>query len=350
MRSKPERHFRLLIALCASLIGPLAAAQTTALPPGLEALPTGPSSATQPPSPSASDGSVLHTPPAPQPIPGTAEIALPRGGMDAQTPRGLPINLATALQLAGVNPLDIAAATAQVRQALALYLQAKVLWIPNLNGGVDYFRHDGVQQNIFLGPNFRTDRQSFFVGGGPSLAVGLTDAVYNPLATRRVVASRRADLQAARNDVLFNVSQAFFNLQDARGRLLGIGAAIVRAELLVNFTTHLAPSLIAPLEINRSQTELQSLRQTQQLAIRDWRVASANSRRFFCSSRPRYWSPSSRPSFSSHSSPLANRSMSWFVSPFRTGPRSLRGASSSPRPTPFCAAKRHALSYPIFTC
>jgi outer membrane protein TolC len=195
--------------------------------------------------------------------------------MDASAPRGLPINLATALQLAGVNPLNIAAASAQVRQSLALYLQAKVLWIPNINGGIDYFRHDGVQQNLFTGPNFRKDRQSFFVGGGPYLAVGLTDAVFAPLAARRVVAARRADLQAARNDVLFNVAQAFFNLQDARGRLLGIGATIVRAELLVNFAKGLAPSLIPPLEINRAQTELQSLRQTQQLAIRDWRVASA---------------------------------------------------------------------------
>ncbi len=53
-----------------------------------------------------------------------------------------------------------------------------------------------------------------------------------------------------------------------------MGASIDRAELLVNFTRGLAPSLIAPLEINRAQTELQSLRQTQQVAIRDWRVAS----------------------------------------------------------------------------
>jgi outer membrane protein TolC len=195
--------------------------------------------------------------------------------MDAENPRGLPINLATALQLAGVNPLDIAAATAQVRQSLALYLQAKVLWVPNLNAGVDYFRHDGVQQNLFTGPNFRKDRQSFFVGGGPYLNVGLTDSIFAPLAARQVVSARRADLQAARNDVLYNVSQAFFDLQAARGKLLGLGASILRAELLVNFAKGLAPSLIPPLEINRAQTELQSLRQTQQLAIRDWRVASA---------------------------------------------------------------------------
>ncbi len=197
------------------------------------------------------------------------------GGGDAVLPEGCPINLATALHLSGVRPLDIATAAAQVEQALALQLQARVLWIPNLNGGIDYFRHDGVQQNLFTGENFRLGRQTFFVGGGPGMSVGLTDAIFAPLAARRVVASRRADLQSARNDVLLGVAQSYFNVQAARGRLLGVGAAIVRAELLVNFTKGLAPSLIAPLEINRAQAELQSLRQSQQIAIRDWRVASA---------------------------------------------------------------------------
>jgi outer membrane protein TolC len=195
--------------------------------------------------------------------------------MSVPTPKGLPVNLATALQLAGVRPLDIAAATAQVQQAVALHLQAKVLWIPSLNAGVDYFRHDGVQQNIFTGENFRKGRQSFFVGGGPFLSVGLTDAIFNPLAARRVVNASHADLQAARNDVLFQVTGAFFNLQATRGRLAGIDATIVRAERLVEFARGLAPSLIAPLEINRAQTELQSLLQFQQVAIRDWRVTSA---------------------------------------------------------------------------
>jgi outer membrane protein TolC len=195
--------------------------------------------------------------------------------MYAKIPLGLSINLATALQLAGVRPLDIEAAMVQIQEAVAEQLQTKALWIPSLNAGVDYFRHDGVAQNLFTGENFRKGRQSFFVGGGPSLAVGLADAIFNPLAARRVVAARQADLQAARNEVLFTVSQAFFEVQSARGRLLGISAALVRAELLVNFAKGLAPSLIAPLEINRAQAELQSLRQGQQVAIRDWRVASA---------------------------------------------------------------------------
>ncbi len=274
MRRRRHRRWLLPLTLGAMLLGPEAHAQPGPLPPALDERVSPPSAGDQRSELGAVER-MMPVPAAPRPIPGPAGAGLSRGGMDAHVPSGLPINLATAMSLAGLRPLDIAAATAFLQQALALHLQAKALWIPNVNAGVDYFRHDGVQQNIFSGENFRKGRQSFFVGGGPFLNVGLTDAIFSPLAARRVVESRRADLQTARNDVLLQVSQAFFNLQAARGRLLGAGASIDRAELLVNFTKGLAPSLIAPLEINRAQTELQSLRQTQQVAIRDWRVASA---------------------------------------------------------------------------
>jgi outer membrane protein TolC len=276
MRRRRGARWMLPIVLWGSSVGRDGAAQTIAPPPP-PALDDrqAPLSSGAGPAPSGSEARLAAPPAAPQPIPGLAGMGLPVGGMDATIPQGLPINLATAMQLAGVRPLDIATATAQVEQALALQLQAQALWIPNLNAGVDYFRHDGVQQNLFTGVNFIKGRQSLMAGGGPSLSVGLTDAIFAPLAARQVVASRRADLQAARNDSLLAVSQAFFNLQESRGRLLGVGASIVRAEMLVRFATGLAPSLIAPLEINRAQTELQSLRQNQQIAIRDWRIASA---------------------------------------------------------------------------
>src|SRR5262245_50476735 len=271
MRPSRGHPWLLPIMLWAWLFGRDAPAQPVPLPAAIDER--------QGPRNSAEE-SPMTPPPAPRPIAGAAEMGLAIGsaggsGAGARWPQGLPINLATAAQLAGVQPLDIATAEALVAQALAEQLQAKALWIPNLNGGGAYFRHDGVQQNFFQGPLFRQGLNTTFVGGGPSLSVGLADAVFAPLAARRVVAARRADVQAARNDVLFSVAQSYFDLQAARGRLLGVGAATARAELLVNFTQELAPSLIAPLEINRARAELQSLRQTEQAAIRDWRVASA---------------------------------------------------------------------------
>src|SRR4051812_40684494 len=83
--------------------------------------------------------SLAQTPPLPPalPDPPGANAALPANlSIDIQTalasqptsgPQGVPINLAAALRLAGVSPLDIAAATARLEQALGLLIQAKAL-------------------------------------------------------------------------------------------------------------------------------------------------------------------------------------------------------------------------------
>ncbi len=260
-----------------------------------------PTSENRPAAPLAADNPITPMPVAPLPIPGSANVALPVGGRDAVTPQGLPINLATAMQLAGVRPLDIATATALVEQALAEQLQAKVLWIPNLNAGVDYFRHDGVQQNLFTGVNFRKGRQTLFDGGGPTLFVGLADVIYSPLAARRIVASRRADVQTARNDSLFSVAQAFFELQQARGRLLGTGASVIRAEMLVNFTKGLAPSLIAPWRSTGLRPSSRAFDKfSRSIFATGWSPARGWPR-FSCSTRLRSFSRSSRRSCKSRS-------------------------------------------------
>ncbi len=201
----------------------------------------------------------------------TALISQPATGPEG----GVPIDLAVALRLAGVNPLDIAAATARLDQALGLLLQAKALKIPNLNGGLGYYRHDGVNQNLFTGGLFQKGSNALQLGGGPTINVALADAIFAPLAAKRVVVSRRADIQAAQNNVLNTVAQYYFNLQEAKGRLVGAEATIVRTERLVQLAEGLAPALIAPLEINRTRAQLENVRQFRETTLNDWRVASA---------------------------------------------------------------------------
>jgi outer membrane protein TolC len=228
-----------------------------------------------------------QTPPVPPALPDApgANVASPANiAFDIQMalasqptsgPQGVPINLAAALRLAGANPLDIAAASARLDQALGLLIQAKALKIPNLNGGLGYYRHDGTNQNLFTGQAFQKGTNAIQLGGGPTINLALTDAIFAPLAAKRVVGARRADVQAARNDVLNTVAQFYFNLQEAKGRLVGAEATIVRAESLVRFAEGLAPSLIAPLEINRSRAQLENVRQFRETTLNDWRVAGA---------------------------------------------------------------------------
>ncbi len=167
-----------------------------------------------------------------------------------------PIDLANALRLAGANLIDIAVARQQINQAMALLGQARSLWLPSLFYGPTWYRADGQVQTI-NGPVETIDRSSLFVGGTAALAnsfpaaspgtgypplnslsgtLRLSDAIFAPLAARRVVNANRAGLQAATNNALLKVTEAYFDLQAATGRLAIAREAAANAEGLSQIT------------------------------------------------------------------------------------------------------------------
>ncbi|MCI0464495.1 MAG: TolC family protein, partial [Gemmataceae bacterium] len=188
--------------------------------------------------------------------------------------RPLPINLPTALQLGNARALDIALASQRIRLAAAQLDRAHVLWLPSLQFGVDYLRHDGRIQDV-RGDLFDTSRSAFLAGVAPNAVFAVTDAIFEPLAARQVVRARQAAWQAAANDTLFAVAEAYFSAQQARGELAGAEDAVGRAEDLVRRTDKLAPGLVPPVEVARARTELARRRQALHLARERWRVASA---------------------------------------------------------------------------
>lgn len=207
--------------------------------------------------------------------PATAPLPLPAAPAGVPDARPLPIDLPTALRLAGVSPLDIAVAAERLKVAAAQYDRASVLWLPNLTAGADYFRHDGQIQDI-VGTVFNTSRSSVLVGGGPALTLPVGDALYAPLAARQVVRSRRADVQAARNDSVLAVAEAYFGVQQARGEVAGAADAVRRADDLVRRTEQLAPGLVPAVEVNRAKAEAARRRQGVEVAYERWQVASAD--------------------------------------------------------------------------
>ncbi len=213
--------------------------------------------------------------PAPQPLPSASpapvNLSLPA---PAASDQPLPINLPTALQLAGVRPLDIALASERIKVAAAQMDRAQVLWLPTVFLGGDYFRHDGQIQDI-SGNVFGTSKQSMLLGVGPYAVFAVTDALFAPLAARQDVRAREALLEAARNDSLLAVAEAYFNVQQARGELAGAEDAARRAEEVVRRTAGLAKGLAAPVEVVRARTELARRRQAVQSARERWRTASA---------------------------------------------------------------------------
>jgi outer membrane protein TolC len=188
--------------------------------------------------------------------------------------RALPINLATALYLSNARPLVIAFARWSVEEAAARLQSANVLWLPNLNAGFDYYRHDGADQATD-GSVIFDSRNAFATGGGATLFFGVTDAIFLPLAARQELSARQWDLQAARNDALLAVAIAYFDVQQARGRLAGTLDAVAKNEDLVRRIEGLAKGLVAEIEVDRARSLLADLNQQAAAARSEWRVSSA---------------------------------------------------------------------------
>src|SRR5262249_10367799 len=198
--------------------------------------------------------------------------AVPAAGAQGKP---LPINLPTALTLTGTSPLDVQLAGERLRTASAQLDRANVLWLPNINLGVEYFRHDGQIQAV-AGQAFTTSKPALFLGAGPQAVFPVSEALYAPLAARQIVGARLADVQAVRNDTTLQVAEAYFNVQQARGEVAGSIDALRRAEELVELTKKVAPDYAPTVEVNRARAEAARRRQAVEAAYERWQVASAD--------------------------------------------------------------------------
>jgi outer membrane protein TolC len=197
----------------------------------------------------------------------------------------LPINLPTALQLANVRAADIAVAAARVQIAAATLEQAQALWLPSITVGGDYAHHDGQIQNsdgTIVDNNHDSMMLGLGTGIGTASILDIGAAIFAPLAARQQVRAREADRQAASNDILVQVSDAYFNVQQARGELAGAIATTNRMEDLVRRAKNLAPAIVPDLEIDRSEAELFRGQQAEFMALERWKMASAELLRLLC--------------------------------------------------------------------
>lgn len=151
---------------------------------------------------------------------------------EAEQATRFPLNLGTALQLAGANNLQIALAAEQVDEALSRLSGAEVLWVPSLNAGVGYNNHAGRIQGT-EGEIVEASRDSLFVGGGALLSgapltgasggparffvdISPVDIFFEPLAARQAAASTEANAAATFNDTLLEVTLVYFELVQAQ--------------------------------------------------------------------------------------------------------------------------------------
>ncbi len=192
-----------------------------------------------------------------------------------QTDLGFPINLATALRLSDARPLIVAAAQASVWVAEAQLTRAKVLWVPQLNLGGDYIRHDGGGPDFNKGIMTAPSVNFFYGGGGLWEIVALTDVFFEPLVKRQVLNSRQWDIQAAKNDAALMTANVYFNVHQSRGMYAGALYCVERGRDLVNRIASLSNELVPDVEVERAKNLLADLEQQATSARQAWRVSSA---------------------------------------------------------------------------
>jgi outer membrane protein TolC len=252
------------------------------------------------------------------------ELPAPAGGeiLDLKPPPTepgdlrLPINLATALRLADARPIIVAAAGTSVWVSEADLQKAKVLWVPSLNLGAVFVRHDGYGPDFNRGVNIPTGENAlgqsapgsfgrplnqnvnlFFAGGGMTFTPStpnyffqpnpgppllpspqmqfLTDIIFEPLRARQNLNSSRWDMQGAKNDALFMTARAYFNVHKYRGQYAVAIDAVQRGRKLVAEIAELSRDLVPAAEIDRARNLLADLEQNAVTARQNWRIASA---------------------------------------------------------------------------
>jgi outer membrane protein TolC len=191
------------------------------------------------------------------------------------TDLGFPINLATALRLSDARPLIVAAAQASVWVAEAQLTRAKVLWVPQLNIGGDYIRHDGggpdFNKGILTAPSV-----NFFYGGGGLWEIqSLTDVFFEPLVKRQMLNSRQADIQTAKNDAALMTATTYFDVHQHRGMYAGALYCVERGRDLVKRIDSLSTELVSKVEVERAKNLLADLEQRSVSSRQSWRVSSA---------------------------------------------------------------------------
>ncbi len=157
-------------------------------------------------------------------LPPPVQPSLPRPPEHIADGRGLPVTLASVLELMDQENPTVNLARARVVEAYAQLDQARALWLPSIRGGVNYNKHDGRLQDS-VGTNLEVSRSALYMGLGAN-AVGagspavpgvyanfhLTDAIFQPRIATQLAAAREAGAQVTSNDFLLQTSVAYLDL------------------------------------------------------------------------------------------------------------------------------------------
>jgi outer membrane protein TolC len=180
-----------------------------------------------------------------------------------------PIDLTSALQLAGVQNPALNIARTRITEAAALRQLAAAYFLPSINPGFNFDTHSGVLQQS-NGNILSLNRSAVYVGAGANaVAAGTVNipgvylyeniglGAFNYLASKQVVRQREFESLAVRNQVLLQVTLAYSELLRAEGRLAAQTQARDEARVIARLTRSFAETQQGrAADANRAATDL----------------------------------------------------------------------------------------------
>lgn len=126
-------------------------------------------------------------------------------------PAAEPIDLPTALRLAGAQNLDVQLAREKATEARAEHRASLMAFYPWLAPGLVYKAHDGLAQNTD-GRIQDADKDLLTYGPALTAQVDLGEAIYRRLAARQLARAAEAAAEAQRQDAVMLAALAYFDL------------------------------------------------------------------------------------------------------------------------------------------
>jgi outer membrane protein TolC len=154
-------------------------------------------------------------------LPPPRRLADPSARIPGGNPIGVAVTLTDVLRLASVANLDITQARLAVERARAVQVQGRAYALPNLSLGSAYNNHQGTIQKT-EGNIITMNRDSLFVGGGPSLSLDLSDALFAAPQANALLQAAAAGQTRVTLDTLLATADAYLAVLRARRRLARI--------------------------------------------------------------------------------------------------------------------------------
>src|SRR5581483_7331473 len=188
--------------------------------------------------------------------------ATARTATEAAPSKVLPINLDTVLQLAEVQNGQVNQARSRVEEAFAEKDLAAKAWLPSLNIGTEYTRHEGGIANE-NGTITRSSFSTLFGGFDVSSRLDLRNAVFLKVNAERQVWQQKGELRRITSETLLDAASTYVDLLAiSTGEVIAVSLQKDLERLLERAQKLASTEPEARVEVARIQAQIKGREQT----------------------------------------------------------------------------------------